>query len=126
MTLPEDGHLLRIFIGESDRHEHQPLYRWIVQEARRAGLAGATAFRGIEGFGGSSLLHTTKFLRLSSDLPVVVEIVDTIDKIEAFMPTIDGAITEGLATIEKVQVRFYRDGNEEDPAINNDTQEDTQ
>lgn len=123
MTLPEDGHMLRIFIGESDRHEHQPLYRWIVQEARRAGLAGATAFRGIEGFGGRSLLHTTKFLRLSSDLPVVVEIVDTIDKIEAFMPTVDGVITEGLATIEKVRIRFYRDGKEEESAIETDSQE---
>jgi PII-like signaling protein len=113
MTLPEDGHLLRIFIGETDRHERQPLYEWIVREARRVGLAGATVLRGIEGFGGHSLLHTAKFLRLSSDLPVIIEIVDTIDKIEAFLPVIDGVITGGLATVEKVHIRFYR-GAEED------------
>lgn len=113
MTLPEDGHLLRIFIGERDRHESQPLYEWIVREARREGLAGATVLRGIEGFGGRSRLHTAKFLRLSSDLPVVIEIVDTIDKIEAFLPVIDDVITGGLATVEKVQIRFYRDGDAE-------------
>jgi len=114
MTLPEDGHLLRIFIGESDRHENQPMYQWIVREARRHGLAGATVFRGIEGFGGRSRLHTTKFLRLSADLPVVVEIVDHIDKIEAFLPVVDGVISEGLATIEKAHIRFYRDGKVEE------------
>ncbi len=112
MTLPDEGHLLRIFIGESDRHGGQPLYQWIVREARRSGLAGATVLRGIEGFGGKSRLHTTKFLRLSSDLPVVVEIVDTEDKIEAFLPVIDAAIGEGLATIERVRIRFYRSGQE--------------
>ncbi|MGD8440274.1 MAG: DUF190 domain-containing protein [Holophagae bacterium] len=112
MTLPDEGHLLRVFIGESDRHAGQPLYQWIVREARRSGLAGATVVRGIEGFGGKSRLHTTKFLRLSSDLPVVVEIVDTEDKIEAFLPVIDTAIGEGLATIEKVRIRFYRSGEE--------------
>ena len=105
--------MLRIFIGESDRHEHRPLYEWIVREARRVGLAGATVFRGVEGFGGSSRLHTAKFLRMSADLPVVVEIVDTIDKIEAFLPIIDGVITEGLATIEKVHIRFYRSREED-------------
>ena len=114
MTLPEDGHLLRIFIGESDRYDNRPLYQWIVREARRHGLAGATAFRGIEGFGGRSRLHTTKFLRLSADLPVVVEIVDHIDRIEAFLPVVDEVISEGLATIEKVHVRFYRDGKMEE------------
>lgn len=112
MTLPEDGHLLRIFIGENDRHERQPLYQWIVREARRVGLAGATVQRGIEGFGGRSLLHTAKFLRLSTDLPIIIEIVDTIDKIEAFLPIIDGVINGGMATVEKVHIRFYR-GNEE-------------
>lgn len=114
MTLPEDGHLLRIFIGENDRHARQPLYQWIVREARRLGLAGATVLRGIEGFGGRSRLHTAKFLRLSSDLPVVIEIVDTIEKIEAFLPVIDGVITGGLATVEKVRIRFYRDGDAEE------------
>lgn len=110
MILPEEGHLLRIFIGESDRHEGQPLYEWIVRQARREGLAGATVLRGIEGYGAHSRLHTAKILRLSADLPIVVEIVDTADKIEQFIPVIDEAIAEGLATIEKVQIRFYRSG----------------
>jgi PII-like signaling protein len=114
MTLPEDGHLLRIFIGESDRHGRQPLHEWIVREARRVGLAGATVLRGIEGFGGRSLLHTAKFLRLSSDLPVIIEIVDTIDKIEAFLPIIDEVVTGGLATVEKVHIRFYRGAKEDE------------
>jgi len=108
MILPKHGKLLRIFIGESDKHEGQPLYEWIVGKAREQGLAGATVMRGLEGFGAHSRLHTAKILRLSSDLPVVVEIVDTEEKIEAFLPTIDPAIAEGLATLEKVEVRFYR------------------
>jgi len=108
MMLPEQGQLLRIFIGESDRHEGQPLYEWIVREARRQGLAGATVLRGIEGFGAHSRLHTARILRLSSDLPVVVEIVDTEEKIQAFLPVIDGAIAEGLATLEQVRIRLYR------------------
>jgi len=110
MILPEEGHLLRIFIGESDRYEHQPLYEWIVRRAREHGLAGATVLRGLEGFGAHSRLHTAKILRLSTDLPIVIEIVDTMDRIESFLPVIDGAIAEGLATIEKVQIRFYRSG----------------
>ncbi|APF20122.1 DUF190 domain-containing protein [Caldithrix abyssi] len=110
MMLPEKGHLLRIFIGEDDRHEGKPLYEWIVHKAREAGLAGATVLRGLEGFGAHSRLHTAKFLRLSEDLPIIIEIVDTLDKIEAFLPIIDGAIEEGLATIEKVEIRFYRSG----------------
>ncbi len=110
MTLPKEGHLLRIFIGEADRHGNLPLYEWIVRKAREHGLAGATVLRGLEGFGANSLLHTAKILRLSSDLPIVVEIVDRQDKIEAFLPVIDGAIQEGLATLEKVEIRFYRSG----------------
>jgi uncharacterized protein len=110
MTLPEEGQLLRIFIGESDKYERQPLYEWIVRKAREFGLAGATVFRGLEGFGAHSRVHTAKILRLSSDLPVVVEIVDTPEKIEQFMPLIDDAIKEGLATIEKATIRFYRGG----------------
>lgn len=109
--LPKDGYLLRIFIGESDRHDGKPLYEWLVLQARESGLAGATVLRGIEGFGARSRLHTTKILRLSEDLPIVVEIVDTREKIEAFLPVVDGAIGEGLATVEDVQVRFYRSGN---------------
>jgi len=110
MTLPRDGKLLRIFIGENDRHEGHPLYEWIVRKARESGLAGATVLRGLEGFGARSRLHTTKILRLSTDLPIVVEIVDTEEKIEAFLPLIDEAVGEGLATLEKVEVRFYRSG----------------
>jgi PII-like signaling protein len=108
MTLPKEGHLLRIFIGENDKHERMPLYEWIVRQAHDRGLAGATVLRGLEGFGARSRLHTAKVFRLAQDLPVVVEIVDTKDAIEGFMPVIDGAIEEGLATIERVEVRFYR------------------
>jgi uncharacterized protein len=108
--LPKDGHLLRIFVGESDKKDGKPLYEWLVLRARESGLAGATVLRGIEGFGANSRLHTAKILRLSEDLPIVVEIVDTLEKIEAFLPTVDHAIAEGLATLEKVQIRFYRSG----------------
>jgi PII-like signaling protein len=108
--LPREGHLLRIFLGESDRHEGLPLYEWLVRKAREQGLAGATVLRGLEGFGAHSRLHTAKILRLSTDLPIVIEIVDTIEKIEAFLPVVDAAVVEGLATVEKVDVRFYRSG----------------
>jgi PII-like signaling protein len=110
MVLPEEGHLLRIFIGENDKHEGLPLYEWIVRKAREAGIAGATVLRGLQGFGAHSRVHTAKILRLSTDLPIVVEIVDTREKIEQFLPVIDAAIPEGLATLEKVQIRFYRGG----------------
>lgn len=110
MVLPEEGHLLRIFIGESDKHDSSPLYEWIVRKAREHGLAGSTVIRGLQGFGAHSLVHTAKILRLSSDLPIVIEIVDTKDKIEKFLPVIDSAIPEGMATLEKVQIRFYRSG----------------
>ncbi|MDP6779475.1 MAG: DUF190 domain-containing protein [Candidatus Latescibacteria bacterium] len=113
MTLPKDGKLLRVFIGESDKHEGQPLYEWIVHKARERGLAGATVLRGLEGYGAHSRLHTAKVLRLSSDLPIVVEIVDTEEKIESFLPLIDEAVDEGLATVEGVEVRFYRSGTGE-------------
>ncbi len=112
MVLPREGHLLRIFVGESDKHGGLPVYEWLIQKAREQGLAGATVLRGLAGFGAHSRLHTAHVLRLSTDLPIVVEIVDTIDKIEAFLPTVDAAITEGLATVEKVEVRFYRSGKE--------------
>ena len=111
MMLPEEGTLLRIFFGENDRHEGVPLFEWIVRRAREQGLAGATVLRGLEGFGAHSRLHTAKILRLSTDLPIIVEVVDTREKIEAFLPLIDNAITEGLATLERVQIRFYRSGN---------------
>ena len=112
MMLPREGHLLRIFIGESDRHEGMTLYEWIVRKAREQGLAGATVLRGLGGFGAHSRLHTAKVLRLSADLPIVIEIVDTIQKIEAFLPIIDGAVKEGMATLEKADIRFYRSGPE--------------
>lgn len=110
MILPSHGKLLRIFIGESDRHDGIALHEWIVRKARENGLAGATVLRGLEGFGAHSRLHTAKILRLSSDLPIVVEIVDSEEKIEAFLPVVDGAVHEGLATVERVEVRFYRAG----------------
>jgi uncharacterized protein len=116
MILPEEGTLLRLFFGENDRHEGLPLYEWIVRKAREHGLAGATVLRGLEGFGAHSRVHTAKILRLSTDLPIVVEIVDTREKIEHFLPMIDGAISEGLATLEKVQIRFYRSGKKDNDA----------
>jgi len=112
MILPREGHLLRIFIGESDRHEGMTLYEWIVRKAREQGLAGATVLRGLGGFGAHSRLHTAKVLRLSADLPIVIEIVDTIQKIEAFLPVIDGVVKEGMVTLEKADIRFYRSGPE--------------
>ena len=110
MILPEEGHLLRIYIGESDKQDGLPLYEWIVIKAREHGLAGSTVLRGLEGFGAHSRIHTARILRLSSDLPIVVEIVDTKEKIETFLPLIDSAIHEGLATMEKVKIKFYRSG----------------
>ena len=111
MNLPRDGQLLRIFIGESDRWGGIPLYDAIVQEARKRGLAGATVFRGFEGFGAHSRIHTTRILRLSEDLPIVVEIVDADEKIQAFLPVLDEMVKEGLATVEKATVMFYRAGD---------------
>jgi uncharacterized protein len=115
MNLPREGQLLRIFIGESDRRGALPLYEAIVQEARRRGLAGATVFKGFEGFGAHSRIHTTRILRLSEDLPVVVEIVDTEDKIQAFLPVLDDMVKEGLVTVEKATVIFYRAGGRPEP-----------
>ncbi|HUG09292.1 MAG TPA: DUF190 domain-containing protein [Acidimicrobiia bacterium] len=103
-----DARLLRIFIGESDTHEGRPLYQAIVETLRREGLAGATVLRGIEGFGKSSTLHAAHILRLSEDLPIVIECVDTNDKIEAVLPSLDDMIGDGLVTIERVDVRVYR------------------
>jgi PII-like signaling protein len=110
MNLPEDAVLLRIFLGESDRHEHRPLYEAIVIKAREAGLAGATVLRGPMGFGKSSHLHTAKILRLSMDLPIVIEMVDTEEKINAFLPLLDSIMGGGLVTLEKVKVIRYRGG----------------
>lgn len=114
--LDKEGQLLRIFIGESDRHEGLPLYEWIVRRARQEHLAGVTVVRGLEGFGAHSRMHTAKILRLSQDLPIIVEIVDTRENIQRFLPIIDGAIEEGLATLENVDVHFYRSGGPSSPA----------
>ena len=100
--------MLRIFIGENDRWGHKPLYEEIVQAARRRGLAGATVIRGIEGYGAKSHLHTTRILRLSEDLPLIIEIVDRSEKVDAFLQEIDHMITDGLVTVERVEVRAYR------------------
>jgi PII-like signaling protein len=109
MLHPEEGYLLRIFIGESDKHAGKPLYEWLVLQARTQGLAGATVLRGMMGFGANSrVIHTFKIERLSEDLPVVVEIVDSREKLESFLAFVDDEIHSGLATLEKVQVRFYR------------------
>lgn len=104
----QEGYLLRIYIGESDRWEHQPLYEAIVGEARRQGLAGATVLRASMGFGMQSRLHTAKVLALSSDLPILVEIADRKEKIEAFLDTLETMMDGGLATLEKVRVIRYR------------------
>jgi PII-like signaling protein len=108
MHLPEDAVLLRIFIGESDRWNHRPLYEAIVMKARELHLAGATVLRGPMGFGKSSRLHTAKVLRLSMDLPLVIEIVDTEEKINALLPALEEMIGGGLVTLEKVKVIHYR------------------
>ena len=108
MKIPEDAKLLRIFIGENDRWEGKPLFEAIVQKARKDGLAGATVLKGFEGFGAHSRIHTAKILRLSEDLPIVIEIVDSEEKIEAFLPELDEMVKEGLITLEKVRVIKYR------------------
>ena len=110
MKIEGEGQLLRIFIGESDHWHGKPLYEAIVLAAREQGLAGATVLRGMMGFGAHSRIHTAKIERLSEDLPIIVEIVDTLEKLESFLALIDGAIDEGVATLEKAQVKFYRSG----------------
>ena len=107
MEIPRDAVLLRIFFGEDDKFEHLPLHEAIVLKAREMHLGGATVLRGHAGFGHSSRLHTTKILRLSQDLPIVIEIVDSQEKIDAFLPVLNGMISSGLVTLEKVQVLQY-------------------
>ncbi len=108
MKLPENGVLLRIIIGESDRHDRKPLYEAIVHKAKELDLAGATVLRGIMGFGASSRLHTAKYLRLSADLPLVIEIIDSEAYIDRLLPFLDEVVTEGLITMEKVRILRYR------------------
>jgi len=114
MQIPNEATLLRIFIGENDRWEHKPLYEAIVLKARETHLAGATVLRGPMGFGKASRLHTAKILRLSMDLPIVIEIVDSEEKINAFLPVLETMIGGGLVTLEKVKVIHYRAGENAD------------
>ena len=108
MKLEGEGTLLRIYLGELDKHGHQPTYEAIVLKARELGLAGATVLRGPMGFGAHSRMHTAKILRLSEDLPVLIEIVDTEEKIKAFLPELDKLLGDGLVTLEKVHILTYR------------------
>ena len=107
MQIPRNAVLLRVFFGEDDRHGNLPLHEAVVLKAREMHLAGATVLRGHIGFGHSSRIHTTKILRLSQDLPIVVEIVDAQEKIDAFLPVLDGMMQSGLVTLEKLQVLQY-------------------
>ena len=108
MKIPADGKLLRVFVGESDQWQGKPLYEAIVLLARKQGMAGATAIKGFLGFGRHSHIHTAKLLRLSEDLPVVIEVVDSEEKINAFLPHLDEMIKDGLVTLEKANVVTYR------------------
>jgi len=114
MKLPDEGELLRIFIGETDKYKGKPLYESIVMKARELNLAGATVFRGIMGYGATSRIHSIKVLRLSEDLPVLIEIVDTEDSINKLLPFLDETVNEGLITMEKVRVIKYRHSKDTD------------
>ncbi|GMV94959.1 MAG: hypothetical protein AMXMBFR82_47370 [Candidatus Hydrogenedentota bacterium] len=108
MEIPSDAQLVRIYIGESDKSGHRPLYEVIVTEARKRGMAGATVLRGMMGFGKNSRMHTTKILRLSEDLPLVIEIVDSRERVQEFLPELNAMVTNGLVTVENIQVEVYR------------------
>jgi PII-like signaling protein len=112
MKVEGEGKLLRIFIGESDHHGHKPLYQAIVETLREHGLAGATVLRGIEGFGAHSRLHTHRILRLSEDLPIVIEVADRAERIDAILPTLDAMVTEGMLTVEPIHIIAYRAGDD--------------
>jgi PII-like signaling protein len=116
MKLSEEGQLLRVFCGESDTWEGHPLYQAVVRKAKELGLAGATVLRGPMGFGANSRVHTAKLLDLSTDLPIVIEIVDTAEKIQTLLPFLDAAVAEGLITIEAVRVLRYRQNREGEAA----------
>jgi len=102
------GTMLKIYISESDKHGNRPLYEWLVQEAKKAGIAGATVWRGLEGFGANNTVHTNKILDISTSLPIVVEFVDTKEKIQGFLPFLDENMTEGLASMIDLDLRWYR------------------
>ena len=106
--LSENGHLLRIFIGEAAKHDGKPLYEWLVRKAKEMGLAGATVVRAIEGYGAHSQIHTAKILDLSTNLPIIIEIVAELPKVEDFLTAIDPVIEHGVATVEEVHIRFFR------------------
>lgn len=108
MRLPREATLLRLFVGESDKHDGRPLYELFVERARQQGLAGATVLRGVLGYGANSRIHTSKILRLSEDLPMIVEIIDEEEKIESFLAQVDELIDEGLVTLERAEVILYR------------------
>ncbi len=114
MKIEGQGKLLRIYIGESDRWEGAPLYQAIVRRLREEGLAGATVIRGIEGFGAHSRLHTARILRLSEDLPLLIEVVDSEERIRRVLPMLEGMIPEGLVTLESVEILAYRAGKSEE------------
>ncbi len=116
MKIEGEGRLLRVFIGESDTWHGKPLYQAIVERLRQEGLAGATVVRGIEGFGASSRLHTTRILQLSTDLPVVIEVVDSQDRIDHIVPILDAMVGDGLVTLEKVHVITYRGSPRDEPS----------
>lgn len=113
MRIEGEGKLLRIFVGESDTWHGKPLYQAIVERVRAEGLAGATVIRGIEGFGADSHIHTSRILRLSEDLPVVIEIVDTAERIDAILPVLDEMVTEGMVTLERVEIIAYRSSQDD-------------
>lgn len=108
MRIEGEGKLLRLFIGESDTWHGKPLFQAIVERVREEGLAGATVIRGIEGFGADSRLHTSRILRLSEDLPILIEIVDTPERIDRVVPILDEMVSEGMLTLERVQIVSYR------------------
>ena len=111
MKIEGEGKLLRIFVGESDKRGRKPLYQAIVELLRNRGLAGATVLRGVEGFGANSRIHTTRILQLSEDLPMVIECVDTVERIDAILPELDELVDDGLITLERVEVITYRPGS---------------
>ena len=104
----EDGLLVRIYIGEQDRYEDEPMHQWLLTAAHQQGIAGASVLRGLEGYGAEGRLHTARVLRLSTDLPLVIEMVDQPAKIETFLNTVDGALEQGLVTVEKVRMKAFR------------------
>ena len=117
MTTHENGILLRVFIGESDRFQGKPLYEAIVQKVRELGLAGATVLRGTEGFGANSVVHKAALLEMSSDLPIVIEIVDTEEKVKPLLPHLEAMVEEGMVTMEYVVILLYRHGGRSDPQL---------